>query len=216
MVDFLDADFGALGNAADSLFTGIGASQAAGSYKKSAKALRQNAKLEEESFNIKRAMLDRQIYGAIGGQKADVAAAGFKASGSGLDLIRDSAAQGALAKAALGLQKDIAVKNWKDQASAASDSAAAESTAAVGGFFGTALNIAAFALPFLFPSDRRLKTRITMIGLALNGLPWYSFRYLGSDAEQQGLMSDDVRAFRPEAVAEIGGFDRVNYALALA
>lgn len=215
MVDFADADFGQLGGAVDSLFTGIGASEAAGSYKKSAKALRVNAKLEEESFNIKRAMLGRQIYGTLGGQKADVAAAGFKASGSGLDLLRDSAAQGALAKAALGLQKDIAVKNWNDQADASEASAAAEQTAAAGSFIGSALNVAAFALPFLL-SDRRLKTHIAMIGFALNGLPWYSFRYAGEDTEQQGLMSDDVRGFRPEAVVEIDGFDRVNYALALA
>lgn len=68
-------------------------------------------------------------------------------------------------------------------------------------------------------SDRRLKAEIVRIGEAANGLPWYSFRYLWDKpgTVRQGLMSDDVRAHRPEAIVpDPSGFDRVNYGLALA
>lgn len=215
MTDFADADFGSIGDAASDLFSGIGAMQAAGSYRTSAKYARRNAKLEEESFRIKQAQLGRELFRAQGGQKADIAAAGFKLSGSGIDLVRDSAQQGALAKAALSVQKDIAVNTYTGQADAAEQSAAAEDTAAIGSFIGTALNVAAFALPFIL-SDRRAKHSIVRIGSTPNGLPWYSFSYLGSSVRREGLMSDDVRAIMPEAVV-VGadGFERVNYDLAL-
>lgn len=61
-------------------------------------------------------------------------------------------------------------------------------------------------------SDARLKTDITQIGVAENGLPIYSYRYLGHDALFSGVMAQDVLAHTPEAVITMpGGFYAVNY-----
>ncbi len=61
-------------------------------------------------------------------------------------------------------------------------------------------------------SDARLKTNITQIGTAENGLPVYSYRYLGHDALFSGVMAQDVLAHTPEAVVTMpGGFYAVNY-----
>jgi len=61
-------------------------------------------------------------------------------------------------------------------------------------------------------SDARLKTDITQIGFAENGLPLYSYRYLGDDALFSGVMAQDVLAHTPEAVITMpGGFYAVNY-----
>jgi hypothetical protein len=48
--------------------------------------------------------VDRQIYQTIGGQQAGTAGAGLAASGSPLDLLADSAGQGAFAKDVLAKQ----------------------------------------------------------------------------------------------------------------
>jgi len=76
----------------------------------------QNEKFTETSTTIKQAQLDRQIYQTIGGQQADVAGAGFAASGSALDVMRDSASQGALTKAVAGQQGLITEAGYKEQA----------------------------------------------------------------------------------------------------
>jgi hypothetical protein len=217
MADFSFSDFGqSAGNAVSDLFSGIGAQQAAGSYRTSAKYAKKNAQLEAESLAIKQAQLKRNLFSVIGGQKADVAAAGFSQSGSAVDILRDSASQGALLKAQTDIQGDIAISSYRGQAEAASQQARAEDTAATGNFIGTAISTVATLAPLLLLSDRRAKHSIYQIGWATNGLPWYKFCYLGSREIHEGLMSDDVRAFRPEAVV-VGadGFDRVNYELAL-
>lgn len=76
----------------------------------------QNEKFTETSTAIKQAQLDRSIYQTIGGQQADVAGAGFAASGSSLDLLRDSAQQGALTKAVAGQQGLITEAGYTEQA----------------------------------------------------------------------------------------------------
>lgn len=82
----------------------------------------------------------------------------------------------------------------------------------LGGLFSAGAN--------LFLSDRRAKKNISRIGTASNGLPWYSFLYLTDEdgaPMREGLMSDDVRAFRPEAVITGGsGYDMIDYQKALA
>lgn len=75
-----------------------------------------NERFTETSTAIKQAQLDREIYKTIGGQAADVAGAGFAASGSALDLMRDSASQGALTKAVGEQQGLIAEEGYKVQA----------------------------------------------------------------------------------------------------
>lgn len=62
------------------------------------------------------------------------------------------------------------------------------------------------------PSDMRLKEDITRIGTAANGLPIYSYRYIGHDQLFSGVMAQDVLQHTPEAVITFpGGLMAVNY-----
>lgn len=86
----------------------------------------------------------------------------------------------------------------------------ANQQAMMGGIFG-------IGSALIGMSDRRAKRDIRRIGRLPNGLPWYSFRYLGDDTPQEGVMSDDVRAVMPEAViVGADGLDRVDYGRVLA
>ena len=50
------------------------------------------------------------------------------------------------------------------------------------------------------PSDRRLKTDITWLGMTKNGLPLYRYRYRGQPAVFEGVMAQDVANRYPQAV----------------
>lgn len=99
----------------------------------------QNAEFTKVSTAIKQTQLDRSIYQTIGGEQADIAGAGLAASGSALDLLHDSAAQGALTKAVAGQQGLITEAGYEEQAQsyrnmseAAKMAADAENNAALG------------------------------------------------------------------------------------
>lgn len=64
-------------------------------------------------------------------------------------------------------------------------------------------------------SDRRLKTNIRKVGEMASGLGVYLFHYVWGGPLQFGLMSDEVRIYRPGAVISVGGYDAVNYTEAL-
>jgi len=122
----------------------------AGNYGRSSAFSEQSAQFTETSTAIKQAQLDRDIFKTLGGQAADVAGAGFAASGSALDILRESAAQGALTKAVGGLQGliteegyEVQAKNYAEMGKAALLAADAEDKAATGsewaaGFKGVA------------------------------------------------------------------------------
>jgi len=76
----------------------------------------QNAQFTETSTAIQTAQQQRQVYQAMGAQRAGVASSGFASSGSALDLMRDSAAQGSLTKAVMGQQGLIEEAGYKEQA----------------------------------------------------------------------------------------------------
>lgn len=76
----------------------------------------QNDAFTKTSTAIKQAQNDRNIYQTIGGESADIAGGGFAASGSSLDLLRDSAAQGAMTKAVAGQQGLITEAGYEEQA----------------------------------------------------------------------------------------------------
>lgn len=84
--------------------------------------------------------------------------------------------------------------------------------ASTGGTAGGALLGALFGL-----SDRRLKEDITPIGKLDNGLTIYKFRYKGSNEITIGLMADEVKEVKPEAVTEHGPhkIQTVDYNLAV-
>jgi hypothetical protein len=91
----------------------------------------QNANYTKASTAISAAQQDRQITMTIGGEKAAVGGSGLAESGTALDLLRDSASQGALARATLVTQGQIVEAGFEEQAkSFAVMSAAARQTAA--------------------------------------------------------------------------------------
>jgi hypothetical protein len=106
----------------------------------------QNEQFTVQSTAIKQAQNDRQIYQTMGGVTADTAGSGFGASGSSLDVLRDSAAQGALTKAVAGQQGLITEAGYQEQATsyqnmqgAAIMAGNAENNAATGADIGAVL-----------------------------------------------------------------------------
>lgn len=66
--------------------------------------------------------------------------------------------------------------------------------------------------PSKVPSDRRIKEGIIKIGETHQGLPLYSFRYIGNEKRHIGVMAQDVLKVYPEAVV-VGenGYYMVDY-----
>lgn len=85
-------------------------------YLESARLADLNATYTKELTNIKEYQTQRSIFKTLGAQQAEVAASGFTKSGSALDLERDSATQGAMAKAVLGQQGQIEEAGYEQQA----------------------------------------------------------------------------------------------------
>ena len=61
-------------------------------------------------------------------------------------------------------------------------------------------------------SDMRLKEDIVHLGTGFNGLPIYSFSYIGEEGTYLGVMAQDVLMHTPEAVSIAdNGFMQVDY-----
>ena len=70
------------------------------------------------------------------------------------------------------------------------------------------------ALEEVFFSDIRLKHNVALLGQLDNGLGFYRFSYIGSDAAYVGVMAQEVQAIMPEAVVRgSDGYLRVFYDL---
>lgn len=77
---------------------------------------RENETFSKTSTAIKEFQTQRSIESSVGQQQADVAASGFGTSGTSLDLLRDSASQGALTAATLQQQGIIEQHGYEEQA----------------------------------------------------------------------------------------------------
>lgn len=120
------------------------------SYLQAADLATQNEQFTAMSTAIKQSQADRNLYQALGTTRADVAGAGFAQSGSALDLLRESASQGAMTKAVLGEQGLITeagyeeqAKSYRDMASAADVAIKADKLAAEGAYWGAGISAAA-------------------------------------------------------------------------
>lgn len=147
--DDFSTSFSDIGGAVSDLFSSAGDSLSAGSYRQAAAISGNNAKLEEQSTAIKEAAIQRQNYKVLGGQQNDVASAGFSASGSALDLMRDSIQQGAMTKAVAGLQGQINENGFLSQQIAELGEAQTADTAAQGDIFGAIFKTIGAVAPFL-------------------------------------------------------------------
>lgn len=83
--------------------------------------------------------------------------------------------------------------------------------AMMGGLFGLAGTVGSAGIKY---SDRRLKSNIMQVGQLANGLNVYRYTIFGRT--ETGLMADEVRALRPDAVQrQSNGFDMVDYSKAV-
>jgi hypothetical protein len=110
----------------------------AANYELAAKYAEQEAEYTKESTAIQTMQAERQMYKSMGQTTADVAGAGFTTGGSALDLLRESASQGALQQAVLQRQGLITEQGYEEQAqsyrtmeAAAQMAASAEKKAAI-------------------------------------------------------------------------------------
>jgi hypothetical protein len=85
-------------------------------YEEAAQFAQQNVEYTKQSTDIQEYQKSREIMQTLGQQQADVASAGFAASGSALDLERESANQGALAQGVLAQQGLITEAGYEEQA----------------------------------------------------------------------------------------------------
>lgn len=131
-----------IGGAVTALFGASGASASADSYAGAAQIARQNALISKEATQIEQTQASRQIFQTIGKQAAGVAGAGFKASGTALDLLRSSASQGALTKAILATKGAITENSYAEQAGLYSGLSSAASSSATGQQIGGVIQAA--------------------------------------------------------------------------
>lgn len=103
-------------NARGSRIMAQGYRDSAASYSAAAKFAKENADITRESTKLQTESADRAIYKTIGGQAADVAGAGFASSGSALDILADSEAQGKLTLDLIAKQGEINVNGYEMQA----------------------------------------------------------------------------------------------------
>lgn len=85
-------------------------------YDLAAKLAEKNKQYTIESTAIQQAQLERSINQTMGTQEAGTAGAGLKTSGSAIDLLADSAAQGRLAHDVLAKQGLITEAGYEEQA----------------------------------------------------------------------------------------------------
>ena len=93
---------------------------------------RKNEDYVNESAAIQSFQLDREISSARGTAEATAGGAGLKESGSVVDILADSAAQGALAHSVLDKQTAISVAGYEEQAQSYDVMSAAAKMAATG------------------------------------------------------------------------------------
>ena len=110
-------DFGA---AAQDIFSGLGdQAKASGDfaeateYNAAAGLALQNEQFTKQFTAIKEAQQQRELVMAQGGIQANQAGSGFRMSGSALDIMRDSASQGALTQGRRGEPKLAAQRCWR-------------------------------------------------------------------------------------------------------
>lgn len=127
----------------------------AANYDLAAKFAGQEAEFTKESTAIQSMQAERAMYSSMSQTRADIAGGGFAASGSGLDILAQSASQGALSQAVIQRQGLITEQGFLEQQqsylnmeSAADMAASAEKKAAGGADIGAALQFGAGAANF--------------------------------------------------------------------
>lgn len=104
--------------AAGDLATAQGYEAESQAYSEAAGYAAGNVTLAEESKAIQQYQQQRSLSLSLGRTRAQLAGAGLTSGGSGLDILRASAAQGALAKGLIGVQGEIQAQGYRAQSAA--------------------------------------------------------------------------------------------------
>jgi hypothetical protein len=108
-----------------------------------------------------------------------------------------------------GLMSIIGSNNWGGNTTGTSTTTKTPSAwDVIGGLLSAGGQAAGAAAKF---SDRRVKTNIKRVGTLDNGLPVYTYQYIGNETVHMGLMAQEVELLHPEAVEEIHGIKAVHY-----
>ena len=126
-----------------------GYTEEAASFTDAANIEAQNVKYAKLSGDLQNIAATRNIYKSESGTSSDVAGAGLAESGSALDILRGSAAQGALTHAVIGNQTAINENSYKQQedayqgeaSMATAEASAATASASAAGTSGTMSSI---------------------------------------------------------------------------
>jgi hypothetical protein len=196
------ADFAGIGGAVKDIFGGIGDLQEASAYNTAAKYSQINATIEQESERIQTTQAQRHLNQVLGAQQAEAGGAGLASKGSILNVVRNSASQGALQKAIIQEQGQIKVEGYEQAAAQYKSMASAADTAAIGSFISAPLSIF---------SDERLKHNVNFSYARPDGIGIYTFSYKGSKDVWSGVVAQDVQRIRPDAVGMEDGYLTVDY-----
>lgn len=205
--------FSDLGGAVSDIFGAIGSFAQAKGYKAAAGYAASNAEITEQSTRIQEYQQQRTLEKTLGGQQSDVAGAGLAASGSALDLFRDSAQQGSLTKQLIANQGAINVQGYKAEAASYSAQASAASAAGKGGILSGIIKGVSAVASFAMLSDDRMKEDIVLHERRPDGIGLYDFRYKGDPAVFRGVLASEVERLYPSAIQWIDGLRHVNYGL---
>lgn len=116
-----------------SIIGGVGDLEAASDYGKEASLYGNDIEFAKESTALKQTAANRSIFQTMGAERAQEGGAGFKASGSALDLLRSSATQAAQYKGQIAVQGAIEEANFAaEQAGAQAQQTSQEFGAAAG------------------------------------------------------------------------------------
>lgn len=102
----------------------------ASSYRQAAGLANDDASFAQTSEQVQEFQQNRATFQAEGTTQSDVAGAGLAASGSALDILRDSAQQGSLASSMIRQQGSINIESYHEQADALNTQAQAADMAA--------------------------------------------------------------------------------------
>lgn len=207
------AGFADLGGAVSDIFGAVGKFAEAKGYKAAAGYAQSNAEISQQSTNIQEYQAQRQIEKTLGGQQSDVAGAGLAASGSALDLFRDSAQQGSLTKQLIANQGAINVQGYQAEAASYDAMATAAKAAGSGGILGGIIKGVSAVAAFAALSDDRMKEGIVLHERRPDGIGLYDFRYKGDATVFRGVLASEVERIYPAAIQWIDGLRHVNYSL---
>ena len=144
---------GDFGSSISDLFAGVGDFEKASgdeleaqNYRQAAQLAINNETFEKTATAIKQSQADRELFTSMGRTTAAVGGSNLSLSGSALDILRQSASEGALTRATLGQQGLISEQAYQQQAdsynlmaTAADHAAGADKIAGIGSFIGAGI-----------------------------------------------------------------------------